>query len=105
MTDISKHPMQKGMQIRINLLLANIEEAGPKGIEQKDLELVFFMNGFGTPNLVRKYLSLLLDFGKVRKDGTRYFSRNYPERGEEEQTRIDGAVRDPALHTHTHTEL
>jgi hypothetical protein len=99
-----KHPMQKGMQVRINLLLANIEEAGPSGVDQKDLELLFFMNGFGTPSLVKRYLSLLSDFGKVRKEGTKYFSRNFPERGDARQQRIDEAIEPGSIHTHTHNE-
>ena len=101
LTDI-KHPMQRAMQARINLLLARVEEAGKDGIEESELEQLFLVNGFGEPRLVRKYLNILTEFGKVKKEGTRFYSRNFPERGDSRQQRWEEIEEDPAQ-THTHT--
>jgi hypothetical protein len=97
-----KHPMQKAMQARINFLLSRIEEAGKEGMEEKELEQLFFFNGFGEPRLTKKYLGILSDYDRVKKEGTRYFSRNFPERGDPKQERLEEAVPDPT-HTQTHT--
>ncbi len=74
-----KHPMQKAMQARMNFLLATVEEAGKDGVEERELEQLFFFNGFGEPRLTRKYLLILSEYDRVKKEGTRYFSRNFPE--------------------------
>lgn len=102
MTFDIKHPMQKAMQARVNFLLAQIEEAEKEGIEEKELEQLFFFNGFGEPRLTKKYLSILSDYGRVKKEGTRYYSRNFPERGDPKQQRWEEIVPDPSQ-THTHT--
>ncbi len=97
-----KHPMQKAMQARINFLLSRIEEAGKDGIDENDLEQLFFFNGFGEPRLTRKYLSILLNYDKVKKEGTMYYSRNFPERGDPKQQKWEEILTD-SPHTQTHT--
>lgn len=105
MTFDIKHPMQKAMQARINFLLAQIEEAGKDGVEEKELEHLFFFNGFGEPRLTKKYLSILTDYGRVRKEGARYFSRNFPERGDPKQQKWEEIMQGaPRTQTHTNAE-
>ena len=103
MTFDLKHPMQKAMQARMNFLLATIEEAGKEGAEERELIQLFFFNGFCEPRLTRKYLKILVDFGQVNKEGTRYYSRNFPERGDPKQQRWEEVMLDPT-HTQTHTQ-
>jgi hypothetical protein len=102
MTFDIKHPMQRAMQARVNFLLAQIEEAGKHGMEEKELEQLFF-NGFGEPRLTKKYLAILSGYDRVKKEGTRYYSRNFPERGDPKQERWEEIVQDPSQ-THTQTD-
>ena len=97
-----RHPAQRKMRERIQFVLSKIEEAGKEGMEEGDLLGQMFINGFGEPKLIKKYIAYLVDWGKIRKEGGRLYSSNYSVKGEQDsQTEPN----DSLLHTHTHTTI
>lgn len=97
-----RHPAQRKMRDRIQFVLSKIEEARKEGIEEDELLSQMFLNGFGEPKLIKKYIAYLIDWEKIRKKGGRLYSSNYSVMGEQNsQAKPDSSF----MHTHPHTNI
>lgn len=80
-------------------MVDQIEQAGPDGINQAELEQIMLVNGLASVRLTRTYLSCLSTSGRIKKEGRRYFGAEL--RNKEQEIAGLGHLMD--THTHTHT--
>jgi len=93
-----RHPAQRKMWQRIQFTLSQIEEWGKEGVDEQSFIRDMFLNGYGEPCLVKKYITYLIDMEKIKRQGERLFSSNYTVKEEESgQTRLDSDF----IHTDT----
>jgi len=97
-----RHHTQNQMAARMEFLVDQIEQAGRDGKDKAELEQIMFVNGIASPRLTRSYLSYLSSWGRIRKEGTRYFGIEFRE---EKETPQSEDLTDTHTHIPTHESL
>jgi hypothetical protein len=96
-----RHHAQEQMVARMQFLVEQIELQGKDGVDQTELEQIMFLNGLASPRLTRTYLSALSSWGRIRKEGRRYYGAGV----QREERKIPDQRDLVVTHTHAHESL
>lgn len=68
-----RHPLQRQMQDRMDRMISIIKGEGKTGMEEGNIKRIMFVNYGVSVRLTKEYLSTLVEFGRLRKEGSVYF--------------------------------